>query len=117
MRANAVSVLPMQEPLADRAWAMEVCPASTLIREDQRRRYKGKGRERRNARVQILAWLERDHGVLIPDATLESKVLRDEGGDALDSMLAAFAVFRALREPDALCTDDEPSRKEGFVYA
>ena len=95
---------------------MEICPASTLKRESLYRPYKGNSRKHREERARILAVIEQRAPLSLPD-TLRSDILNNTAGDALDSVLAVFAVFRALRNPvDAVAVDDGAYSLEGYVY-
>lgn len=116
IKDNTVCVLPMQRPLPHRPWVLEVCPASTLKRENLSLPYKGGGEIKRTARVKILEGIKRTGLVKIEKLALRPKILEDRGGDALDSVIAAFATFRALR--DRFTFDrDSPYIFEGWVYA
>jgi len=48
IKNNRVCALPMQKPLPDRAWVLEICPASTLKKENLSLPYKGRGETKRN---------------------------------------------------------------------
>ncbi len=102
-------VRPMQSPHADQPWLIEICPASTLKRLDLYVPYKGQSDQQRAARTTILAALP----VRLSHAT-RSVVLDDPEGDALDSILAALAVFRAAHQTGV----GVPARyrREGFVF-
>lgn len=117
VRDGRASVLPMQRALPDRAWLLEICPASTLKREGRYRPYKGRTDEHRAARASILEQLEAADTVSIPDHDVRSAVLEDRGGDALDSVIAALAAFRALRAPTPFTVEDHDTYAlEGYVY-
>ncbi len=110
-------VLPMQEPLPDRPWLLEVCPASTLKREWLYHPYKSGEPQKQEARECILQGLEEKGLLVVPDQAMRAKLLRDAGGDALDSVIAALATARALRSPDGLIlSGDEACSVEGYVY-
>jgi hypothetical protein len=47
---------------------------------------------------------------------LRSTIINDRGGDALDSVVAAFATFRALKCEFAF-DKEAPYGLEGWVYA
>jgi len=106
---QAARVRPMQSPHDDQPWLIEICPASTLKRLDLYLPYKGKSDQQRASRTTILAALpiRLSHAV-------RSAVLDDPEGDALDSLLAALAVFRAAHQTGF----DVPARyrHEGFVF-
>jgi len=116
---QAACVLPMQPALPGRPWLVEICPASTLKRE---RRYgipyKGGRAEHRAAREQILAWLEGPGQVVLPPdgAQTRAVILDDAGGDALDSLVAAYAAARLARCPDPRAASTPAFLLEGYVY-
>ena len=93
-----VSVLPMQAAASDKPWMLEICPASTLKQLGLYRPYKGKSRQQMASRTHILHVIEEMTPLSVP-TLLRSEILSDAGGDALDSVVAAFAVFRALNSP------------------
>jgi len=95
VRDNLAYFLPMQAPFHDKAWVIEICPAATLKKEKLYFRYKGKSRMHYYNRLLILKRLKKA-GLGITQSDLRSKILRDSKGDALDSLIAVFAAFRAL---------------------
>lgn len=94
-----VSVLPMQSWSPVKPWLLEVCPASTLERMGLRQPYKGpnKDRDKRANRAHILGEIENTGLVIIKASALRATILDDPGGDALDSVIAAFATLRVIR--------------------
>jgi hypothetical protein len=96
VRNQMASVLPMQNALPYQPWVIEICPAATLKKENVYCSYKGKGKEYYNARAVILEKLEGLGFLQISEPEMRSIVLEDFHGDALDSIIAAFAAFRAL---------------------
>jgi hypothetical protein len=109
--------LPMQSVRPDRPWVLEVCPASTLKHEGLYQPYKGKTAERRVGRARILETLEEHSALSAPAQTVRSEIVEDRGGDALDSVIAALATFRALGAPALLAAGpDSPYALEGYVY-
>jgi hypothetical protein len=67
------------------------------------------------ARGRILEAVEGIAPLSLP-ASLRTMILKDPGGDALDSVVAAFAVFRALRNPGDLAVgSNEAYALEGYV--
>jgi integrase len=117
VRDRLASVLPMQRPAPDRPWVLEICPASTVKREGLPTSFKGKAHgSRRAAREIILGSLERTGRLVVESKMLRALVLDDSGGDALDSIIAAFAVVRALRDPAGLVSANQDYRIEGYVY-
>jgi hypothetical protein len=118
VRSRSVSVLPMQRAQKGRAWLLEICPASTLKKSNRYAPYKGRTADRRATRERMLAWMHATCSVSVHDSTLRSTISDDSDGDALDSVIAALAVFRALRDPARLAADgNEAYRIEGYVYA
>lgn len=127
VRDRWACVLPMQDAVAGRPWALEICPASTLKArwEELYVPYKGATDEHRAARARILERLEAPGAVSIPDSRVRARVLDDDGGDALDGVIAAFATFEALRGSSPAAMVRPPGdverakdayRIEGYVY-
>lgn len=112
VREKKVSVLPMQRALPGRPQLIEVCPASTLKVEKMYLPYKGRGEEKQAARLAILQYFEQEKNLRIERLDLRERVLDDRGGDALDSILAAFAASRA----QATVPGNEEDVLEGQVY-
>jgi hypothetical protein len=109
-------VLPMQVARPDRAWLLEICPASTLQREGLKQPYKGRGTHHYEARVRILEAIEKAIPLQVP-GSLRSLILEDREGDALDSVIAAVAAFRTIRSPDGVeVADNQAYAIEGYVY-
>ncbi len=117
LRSGSAVVLPMERPRPDRPWVIETCPASTLKRAGLYPSYKGRGDAARAARRQIVNGLVR-HGLLAPlSRSLRRLAIENQGGDALDSMVAAAATGRAYRA--GAFRDIIPNRcelVEGRVY-
>ena len=118
---DRVSVLPMDDPREDRPRLCEIYPAATL-RElgvpDERYKNDAKYPEARGRRERIVAGL-REAGVTFAEEGIVKRAIEDSGGDALDSVVAAFAVSRALREgrlTDARRSHDERRLLEGHIY-
>jgi hypothetical protein len=123
VRAGSVCVLPMQPAVAGRPWLLEICPASTLkwLESSTRRKlsvpYKRRTDQHRAARRRILRAIEARRDLAVPDPTVRAAILDDPGGDALDSVLAAWAAFRAASRPHLLNqVDNEAYMIEGSVY-
>jgi hypothetical protein len=116
VRNKSACVLPMQTPVLDKPWVVEICPASTLKREHLYWPYKGKSREHREGREHILGAIEQMASLSVSDV-LRPQILDDAGGDALDSIIAAFAVFRALPNlADVGAVADNAYALEGYVF-
>ena len=94
---------------------LEVCPASTLKRLRLKvPPYKRAGEQPWKARASVLHRLRRLELVQLDRSTFKA-VEADTEGDALDSVLAAMAVCRAMR-PEAPSPGAEFAI-EGFVYS
>jgi hypothetical protein len=118
VRDRLVCVLPMQPMCPDMPWVLEICPASTLKREKLYgyRPYKGRADTCRANRKVILGRL-RAASLMIPERVVRSTILEDRGGDALDSVVAAWAVFRALHYPGFPSVAGSSAYAiEGYVY-
>ena len=119
VRDQLICVLPMQRMSPSRPWLCEICPASTLRRMGLRQPYKGhhKDRDKRAIRAHILEGIEKTGAVIIKPPALRSKILDDPDGDALDSIIAAFATFRAVRNlARSSVLRIDPYVLEGYVY-
>ena len=115
---QVVCVLPMQRTSPGKPWLFEVCPASTLKQIiGPNLQYKGSSNKNSVARARILERVKETGALLIRMSALRSKILDDPNGDALDSVIAAFATFRALRN---LARSSAPGSDtyalEGYVY-
>jgi hypothetical protein len=114
---GAVSVLPMQRAQADRPWLIEICPAATLKHHHLYIPYKGGEARHRRARRDILEAVQHMAPLRFADAMLYDTVVADEDGDALDSLVAAWATWHALQRPDELEKPAHPLYAcEGYVY-
>lgn len=116
IRSHLVCVLPMQRALPGKTWLLEVCPASTLKHERLYLPYKGSSRSHYSVRTHILTWIEEACGIQLP-GTVRLAVLDDEYGDALDSVIAAFATFRAIRNrAHSTAINNDTCMREGYVF-
>ena len=111
VRNDAARVLPMQETARYKPWLLEICPACTLkeagLYEEP---YKGREEAKRNVREEMVRALE-ERTALILDEETRIKVVENAGGDALDSVVAALAVGKAL------CDSEQPAFEPGAPYA
>ncbi|MBW2000274.1 MAG: DUF429 domain-containing protein [Deltaproteobacteria bacterium] len=117
VRSKLASVIPMQRPRAGKPRLMEICPASTLKAEGLYRRYKETSRKDEGilARAEILSTLGTRWHLKIQEGEIQELILEDHDGDALDSVVAALAVFRNLGR--ALIVPEEPEYLvEGYVF-
>lgn len=120
VRNGHACILPFQEPVAGKPWILEVCPASTLKRlmKVGVPSYKGSEEDKRENRREILGVVMKEGVAFVKDAGLEEKIIANKGGDALDSVIAALAVFRALRLQHVPPGGDKSSYAiEGYVFA
>jgi|AntDeeMetagen285_2_1112576.scaffolds.fasta_scaffold14268_1 hypothetical protein len=111
VRDELVSVLPMQEGKSDRPWVLEIYPAATLDSLSLNREgYKDNTIESRERRMQNPEGIVAEE-VEVDECVRERAICTD---DALDSLVAAFATFRTVRDgPPAV---DETSHPEGHIY-
>jgi hypothetical protein len=117
VRAGRAVALPMQPPRPGRPWLLEACPASLLKREDLYIPYKGRETHHRAARARILAALEENGALAVPDPQIRRALLETPGGDALDSVLATLIVARALRHPAFPTVEEDGAYAvEGYIY-
>jgi hypothetical protein len=116
VRRDEARVRPMQAPSPDRAWLIEICPAATLKRHGLYAPYKGTGTAHAGARARLLEAVERLAPLTFASPDLRAVVLSDRDGDALDSVIAAWAVAEALRQSNQLQVNDPVCSIEGSVY-
>jgi len=118
VREQLACVIPMQRKLHGKPWLFEVCPASTLKNINlYLSPYKGRTMESRVHRERIIEGLEKTGTMLIKSSELRLKILDDWHGDALDSVIASFATFRALSNPACLSVPGTSAYAlEGYIY-
>jgi hypothetical protein len=111
-------VLPMQKPSIAKPWVLEICPASTLRALGLGGiLYKGRSENHKGNRRRILETIERIGPTQIAQAEIKQTIIEDNGGDALDSVIAAMAAFNAIQNEDPLIPDDNGYWKiEGYIY-
>jgi len=116
VRDGRVRVLPMQEADYGSPLLLEICPASTLRRLGLTGlSYKGGAdADRRTARKAIISRLARATRVAI-DPIARHRAIEDPGGDALDSLVAAVAVHRAIAN-ERIQPAGAIHQIEGFIY-
>lgn len=94
---------------------LETYPAATLAREDDlfaaRYKHESSPRDRRKRNVQGLSGVQSLDIGSIPN----NKIIDDKGGNALDSIIAALATFRAVDNSDPFRVNP-PNRVEGYIY-
>ncbi|HKZ87399.1 MAG TPA: DUF429 domain-containing protein [Anaerolineae bacterium] len=117
VQKGQVCVLPMQRAQSGKPWLLEICPASTLKRLDLYVPYKGATSAHRRARRRILAGLQRENGLSLAPV-LRPVLIGEPGGDALDSVIAAYAAYRAVLRPGLLSAPAVGVYAlEGLIYA
>jgi hypothetical protein len=91
-------VPPIQKLVPGKPWVLEICPAATLKREKLYITYKGKGEALREIRCAILEYIESLGFVRVAAPGIWERIAGDRDGDGLDSIIAAMAAFRAVRD-------------------
>ncbi len=117
VKEHQACVLPMQNALPDKPWLLEICPASTLKKLLQIKKllsYKGTGDQHYKARGLILDELTGTNQLLIP-RLVRSTAKDDSGGDALDSIIAAYSTFHAYLNHFKV-EPKENYNLEGYVF-
>ncbi len=120
IQSNSARILPMQQPAESVPSVVEVCPASTLKdkKAELYKHYKGKEDTARYNRECILRWLETDSLSAVSLSLGDrERIVDDNGGDALDSLIAATAAFWASKDllPKELQLNPL-YQLEGYVY-
>jgi hypothetical protein len=115
--SGTAAVLPMEPAVAGRPWLVETCPASTLKSLGLYFSYKGRSAAHLQARRRIIDGLVQRELLAPLPRQIRRTALADDGGDALDSIVAAAATARALRAGAFLSNGTDPTeRLEGRVY-
>ena len=109
---------PMERRVPAKPCVVEICPASTLKHLGLYRHwhYKGRSSEHCAARRAILCALEETRRIRFEDHDTREMMLSDVGGDALDSLVAALAIYGLHETPEILETDESDYLAEGRVY-
>lgn len=109
--------LPLNEAEAEseNLRLLEICPASLLKKQKLYFSYKGRSTPQRENRETI--WQQTQERTRVKmSAELSQRVFEDTEGDALDAVLAAVCVFRALQNPENLRARNNREKFEGRVY-
>ncbi len=117
MYDHLACVLPMQNALPDKPWLLEICPASTLKKLLQVKKlpsYKGTSDQHYKARGLILDEVMKTNLLSIP-FMVRSKAKNDSGGDALDSIIAAYSTYHAYMNHFKV-EPNENYNLEGYVF-
>lgn len=115
MARRAAAVIPMQAYAANKAWIIEACPASTLKSLGMYQPYKGATKAHRTQRGRILDCLHQSGLIATLDDKLRGSLLADQGGDALDSVIAAAATARAYKDGELTKPADPLELIEGRI--
>lgn len=113
--SSTCAVLPFDETEPDKTWLLEICPASLLKKEKLYLSYKGKSEPQRQNRETIWTEIKR-RASCSSTKLIDERAFVDTEGDALDALLAAICVVRALQPSQSLRARDEIERLEGRVY-
>ena len=113
LRAGALA-LPFDSPQTGAPWLLEICPASLLKKHGLYFSYKGKSEAQRENRERITSECQARFGLEVPEKFAQI-AFDDSEGDALDAILSALCVARALKKNDWAPRDAIESR-EGRVY-
>ncbi len=113
---DSARVIPMQIPRAGVSVIAEICPASTLKREELYGSYKGRGPKLRMAREFIVEQLIERCALQRPGKSDLSNILDNNGGDALDAVIAAIGAARVIADPGVMRPRDALDRIEARVY-
>lgn len=114
---GSASILPFQKPVDDKPWVLEICPASTLRALGLNgRTYKGRDDSHRANRQLILEAAEGAGPIHIERADVRQAIIGNKGGDALDSVIAAMAVFKTLQKRSWTPRAESEYLIEGYVY-
>lgn len=115
---NGALALPFDELSLDETenlWLLEICPASLLKKQKLYLSYKGRSTLQRENRETILQQTK-ERTRLKMSEEISERIFEDTEGDALDAVLAAVCVFRALQNPHNFRAQSEREKFEGRVY-
>lgn len=106
--------LPFEQARENQTWLLEICPASLLKKHRLYFSYKGKSEAQRENRARILGECSERFALKIAQE-MQKTAIADSEGDALDAILSALCVARALAK-DNFAPQDEIEKLEGRVY-
>ena len=118
VKDESACIIPFHTPADDKPVILEICPASTLKTHGLYETYKFQSKEDRpETRSKILEKIERLYPLKFSDPNTRQSIIADRHGDAMDSLLAAMAAFKADKNGYALIPDNNGYWKiEGYVY-
>lgn len=109
-------VLPMQERDKSKPALVEVCPAVFLKNHKIYDQYKGAKGEFDKHRESILDKLC-EMGLSFDNTELRQKAIDDNDGDAIDSLISAFIVFKIIQDKGKFDIGwNEAYSLEGYIY-
>jgi hypothetical protein len=112
---NSACMLPMQFPSVDKPWVLEICPASLLKQEDIYKPYKGKSDKHAESRESIIEKLI-ELGMSL-DLDTKNRIIKNDDGDALDSLIAAFTTSLVVPRLDRILSEiPEVCFLEGYTF-
>lgn len=107
----------MQHPDKEKTWVFEICPASTLKHESLYYRYKGNTAAHLRSRTRILDCLVEKGLIDTISLKVRKMALEDTQGDALDSIIAGAATYRALLSYNNYHTEvSDVYEIEGYIF-
>ncbi len=112
VKSKQAFVWPMQPAVKARPGLIEICPASTLKKQNLYYSYKGRGDEKLKQRIEIMHYLEAAKNLVFASGEIREAALNDPGGDAVDSLIALAATTEA--EPGRPAGDTW--KVEGYTY-
>ncbi len=113
---DLVRVLPMQEYDQSKPALMEVCPSVLLKKEKIYDQYKGAKGEFDGERESILDKLS-EMGLSFSSPDVRQIAIDDNEGDAIDSILSAFIVFKTIKDKGKFDVGwNEAYSLEGYIY-
>lgn len=116
IRDNQARIAPMQALNPRLPIIVEVCSSCTIRARFLFRPYKGKDPRHREARFQVVKFLLAG-GLRIPSKRLQTRLIEDEEGDAIDSVVAATSAYRALYGSTTILEKPSmPYRIEGQIF-
>jgi hypothetical protein len=117
LQSRSAWFAPMEKPVPGKPCVVEICPASTLKRHGLYRPYKGTLQEHLSGRRDILSSIEKKSGIQFKDPMLRDTMISENGGNALDSLIAAWAMCGMRGKPQILEAGEPEYSVEGRVYA
>ncbi|RQD82709.1 hypothetical protein D5R95_06835, partial [Methanosalsum natronophilum] len=116
---KSAAFLPMNELNKNKPWVVEVCPACTLKKISMYFPYKGRGQEELGNRIKILNYLA-ENNIFVP-FSLKNDILSNYEGDALDSIIGAYSLFKSLSygkiENSSNLKNNLVYKKEGYIFS